>query len=385
MMSLAPPQVCARPAASPSPVSGGEWLASATRYLSRVPKVELHGHLSGCLRIETICELAKDADISLPEEELSAAVVLTEPAGTYGESFLPWKRVIDKVTARPENHFRLVREVAADLASDGVIYAELRTSVRLPFDATALRTMLDGIDAAARAAMADEHVDVRFILGFNRQQFWHVGPDEQVSIARRVVAAVEGHRERVVGFDLWGDETDRPPGAFADAYRLLRGAGFPLTIHAGEAGSVRYVREAMDILQCRRIGHGTAMVEDRELLDLARQKEIAVEICLSSNWLTRVIPSIAAHPLAELLASGLRTCLCADNTRVYDTSLSGEYAKALRAGLVTAEQLLDMAAGAATLTFLPADQQVELARKLLLTGSTRSDILRSLEALGSPR
>lgn len=333
------------------------------------------------MRLTTVLELALQAGIRFPravEQDLERAVVLRRPAISYGRSFAPWKRVIDKVTRIPENHYRITAEVAEDMARDGVRYAELRTSVRLPFDQSAFRTMLRCMDEAATDALREHGIDVRFLLGFNREQFSRVRQEEQLDVVRQVLDATQKFRHRVLGFDMWGNENRHPPRAFTRAFELLRGAGYALAIHAGETGNVEYVRQAIEMLQCRRIGHGGAMLQDPELVGRARDKEIGVEVCLTSNLLTGVVTNIHEHPLAGMVRAGLQVCLCADNTLVYDTTLSSEYTLAVRAGLMNAEQLIEHAETAASLTFLPADEQNNLVRRLRMDPARLTQVMQSL-------
>ena len=369
-----------------SPGSGfvdSDWLDMATESLRRLPKVELHAHLSGCIRLSTIADLAAEGGLRFSravERNLSSAVVLKSPARSYGWSFLPWIRVIDKVTSIPENHFRLTYEVAQDMAEDGVVYAEIRTSVRLPFIRSSFRSMLCGLDEAATIALREHGIDVRFILGFNRHRFHHVSSSEREEIVRGVLDITEKYRHRVVGFDIWGNENRHPPRAFADEFALIRRAGYQLTMHAGEAGNVDHVRQAVGELQCRRIGHGGAVLRDLEVVNQIRDKEIAVEVCLTSNRLTGVVPEIERHPISGMIQAGIPVCLCADNTLVYATSLSREYALAAFAGLMTADQLIDNAEKGAAMTFLPADERSRLARRLRVAPKRRDAILGSIHA-----
>jgi adenosine deaminase len=368
-----------RPSRSPA---DGDSLDSMTGLLRPVPKVELHAHLSGCVRLSTIADLAKEAGLGFSraiEKDLSAAVVLREPARSYGWSFAPWKRVIDKVTAIPDNHYRMTYEVAQDMAADGVVHAELRSSVRLPFDRTTFRSMLRGMDEAATAARKDHRIDVRFILGFNRQQFFGLSPAEQTDIAANVLEVTDKYRHLVVGFDTWGNENRRPPRAFSGAFGLIRRNGYPLTIHAGETGNVENIRQAIVDLECRRLGHATAIVQDRELMARARAEGIGVEVCLTSNRLTGALPEIQRHPLAEMVHRGVPVCLCADNTLVYGTTLSREYALAVQSGLLTPREVLDIAEKAWGMAFLPADEQVKLAGRLRLDPQRKASLAGALD------
>ncbi len=362
----------------------GDSLDALAGLLRPLPKVELHAHLSGCLRLSTIVDFSKDSGIRfsrVAEQDLAGVVVLRHPARSYGWSFSPWKRVIDKVTSVPANHYRMTYEVAQDMAADGVVYAELRTSVRLPLNRTSLASMLQRMDEAAAAAARDFGIDIRFLLGFNRQQFVTISQEEQVEIAKDTLDVAEKYRHLIVGFDVWGNENRRPPRAFAKAYATIRSAGYPLAIHAGETGSVENIRQAIDVLQCRRLGHATAIVNDRELMRKSRDKEVAVEVCLTSNTLTGVLAGVERHPVAQMLRAGVPVCLCADNTLVYGTTLSREYALAVRAGLIAPGQLLEIAEGVAAMTFLAADERARLARRLQVSRRQSDELVLAMQSM----
>ncbi len=353
-----------------------------TEALRALPKIELHAHLSGCIRLSTIEEIARSVDLRLPpaiSDDLRQAVVLDRPAASHSESFAAWPRVIDRITSLPSYHYRLAYEVAVDMAADGVVYAEIRASFRLPFDPLAFHDMLREIDRAARDAQRDSGIDVRYILGFNRQRFMRIDEEERVKIVEQVLASATGLDGRVVGFDLYGSEVQSPPRGFASMFELVREAGYPLSIHAGEAGSPEHVAEAIMDLGCSRLSHGVLMIASPRLVELARSHGVGIEVCLTSNRLTGAVPDLRTHPVKTMLAAGLRIAICADNTLVYDTSLSAEYAIALRAGLLDISDVLDLAFAASTLAFLPSTGQRELAERVRQEGDLRSATRRRIE------
>ena len=307
-----------------------------------LPKVDLHAHLSGCLRISTVRELLAYEGEKLSSNaasNLRNALSFGVPARSYAASFSPW-RILNKITADPRIIGRLVLEVAEDFSKDGVVYSELRMSARLPILNGELNKYLKEVERAIIEARRLYNIDLRVILGLTRHIFRQLPPEAKSTSIDRMLEAAERYRgTTVVGFDLWGDETRCPPRLFASAFQQFHEAGFPITIHAGESGSCCFIREAIEMLHAQRIGHATLAVEDSEILALIKERGILVEACITSNWITGVVGEIENHPIKQILASGISVAVCSDDTLVYRTTLSQEFAKAIWFGLLQPEDI----------------------------------------------
>ena len=316
--------------------------ASLESEFRSIPKIDLHCHLSGCARFSTVCEILADQQVELSQHaasDLRSALSFKSPADTYGASFSPW-RILNRITQNPEIVGRLVLELAEDFSEDGVLYAEVRVSPRLPLVNGELRVYLQEVHRAITSAREIYHVDLRVILGLTRNIFRHLSPEVQADSVAKIIAAAEPYRNTtVVGFDLWGNEIQHPPRFFSKAFQQFREAGYPLTIHAGETGSPDFIREAIDVLHATRIGHAVLAPEKPEILALIRERGILVEVCLTSNWVTGVVRDIENHPVKKLLAEEIPIALCTDNTLVYKTTLSKEIAKAVWFRLIRSEDI----------------------------------------------
>ncbi|ORA39205.1 adenosine deaminase [Mycobacterium aquaticum] len=293
--------------------------------LRALPKVSLHDHLDGGLRIETILDLADDRGIALPAptpEGLRAWFDARTTAGSL-EAYLEGDAVTSAVLVDVDALVRVARESVEDLAADGVAYAELRWA---PGDL--LRhglSMDDAVDAVAEGLRAGEHAvhgrtTARQILCAMRHE-----PGSEAVAELAVV------RDDVVGFDLAGPEVGYPPSLHRPAFELLRANGVPVTVHAGEAAGIDSIREALDIGGARRIGHGIRLVDDFDkdgsggpLTERIIADGIVLEVCPSSNVHTGAVPPEAAHPFDRLYRAGVPVTVSPDNRLTSRTSLSRE-------------------------------------------------------------
>src|SRR5207247_1343197 len=129
----------------------------------------------------------------------------------------------------------------------------------------------------------------------------------------RTVSFALRHRDRLVGFDIAGTELGYPPHLYRELVRPLAGTGLGLTVHYGESGPPSYPREAVEVLRPTRLGHGLSVAHDRSVQELVARSGVTLEMCPTSNWLTRGVASVAEHPAGRLLAEGLRVTINTDD------------------------------------------------------------------------
>jgi adenosine deaminase len=289
--------------------------------LRALPKADLHRHLEGAVRLSTIMELAREAGTPMaattPEELAPQAQVLA-PMASLAE-VLTYFRVAQEAFRSLDAVERIAFEAVEDLAADHVRLAELRFSpdflcrpAELDWDA-AFEAILAG---AARATSEGHDVALGFIAIVSRAY----GMDS----ARRTVEFALRNRDRLVGFDLADDEMAWPPARFARVLAPLRETGLPLTAHYGEAGPPSYPREAIEVLGVARLGHGCSVAQDPDVVALARDRGVTLEMCPTSNERTRAVPSLAAHPARGLLHDGVRVTLNTDDPGLFGIDLTHE-------------------------------------------------------------
>ncbi|MGP3534240.1 adenosine deaminase [Microbacterium sp. RD1] len=338
-----------------------------------LPKVILHDHLDGGLRPETVLELAAARGRALWTEDPAslAREIVARCSGSLEDYLAVSDVLVDLLRGDADALYRVARECARDLASDGVVYAEVRwapeevTNAALP-PAAALAAVTAGLSAgAAEAARGGTAIRVTQILCALRTD------DRSLEIARLALA----NRGDVVGFDLAGAERGFPPARHRAALDLLAAEDFPVTIHAGEADGIDSIRGALTDGRARRIGHGVRLVEDigpRDDFGTTAQRifdgGIALEICPSSNRQTGAASgSMAQHPFDRLQRLRFAVTVSPDNRLLSGTSATGELVRLAEAFGYTLADLARFQLTAADAAFLPASERHELRRSLRAT------------------
>ena len=335
-------------------------LAELRDILQRMPKVDLHRHLEGSLRLQTLAEIANEHGIDLPAqslEELRPYVQVTDEEPDF-HRFLAKFRLLRKFYQSREAVERIAYEAVADAAADNIRYLELR------FNPVALsRTQRFGLDevtewvcGAIARAQRDCGIKVRLIL--------QIGREEPLEVAEEIVDLALAYRpEGVVGIDLAGDEVNYPPHPFGPVFHRAWQEGLGITVHAGEAGAPQNVQDAVRLLHATRIGHGVRAVENSDVVRFIRQHGVTLEICPTSNLQTGVVHTLSQHPLPDLMALGVRVTINTDDPSISDTTLTDEYMVAVTALGLEVEQIQQAIFNAVDAAFLPEEERQELHRQ----------------------
>lgn len=300
--------------------------------IKRVPKVELHDHLDGGLRPQTIIELAETHNIMIPSQDPQELAEWfsrgsdQKNLSLYLETFAVTVAVLQTRAAL----YRVAVEAIEDLAADTVVYGEIRfapilhTKQGLSLEEVVM-AVLDGLDEGKRrTGMA-----YGLILCSLRDQ----NPQLSLAVAKLAVAY---RSHGVVGFDLAGDESGHPPKKHVEAFQYIRNQNFNITIHAGEGFGLESIWQAIQVCGAHRIGHGTRLVEDMNitgtkiekmgsLAHFMQDRRIPIEMCLSSNVDTGVTTDFNNHPFNIFFRNNFRVFLCTDNRLMSATTLSREY------------------------------------------------------------
>jgi len=288
--------------------------------LRALAKVDLHRHLEGALRLQTIIDLYREAgeplEAETPEELAPTAQVL-RPMRSL-EEVLAYFRVARGAFRDYEAVERIAFEAVEDLARDHVRLAELRFSPDFlcrPFGLDWDRAMAS-IVAGTERATREHDVAVGLIAIVSRSY--------GLESAERTVAFALRHRDRLVGFDLADEERAYPPAMFADVLAPLADAGIPLTAHYGESAGPEFPRDAVEVLGARRLGHGVSVADDPAVTALVRERGVALEMCPTSNVRTNAVASIAEHPALRLLRAGVRVTINTDDPGLFGIDLTHE-------------------------------------------------------------
>jgi adenosine deaminase len=329
--------------------------------LEALPKVDLHRHLEGSLRVDTLMEIAHEHSLTLPMSvmRLDRMVQIQKGEPFTFENFLAKFNVLRLFYRSPEVITRVTYEAIEEAARDNVRYLELRfTPVALSrAERFPLSEVVDWVCEAARDAAAKLGITVRLICSVNR----HESPELAEQVAW---IAAERLSQGIVGLDLAGNEVEFPASPFIGIFNEARQAGLRITIHAGEWAGALNVREAIEHLKAERIGHGVRVMEDDYVVSLARERGTVFEVCVTSNYQTGVVPELTQHPYRRMLEAGLNATLDTDDPSISQITLSSEYelvTRELGLDVPTLKQRILAAAGAA---FLPEAERARLVDQL---------------------
>lgn len=316
-----------------------------------LPKVLLHEHLDGGLRLDTLFELLRARALPCPAPD-PAMLGQWFDARAHAGSLVEYLRGFDLTVAAmasPQALERVAFEAAEDARTDGCVLAEFRIAPLL-FEAHGLTG-----DAAVEALLAGLRRSA-LPSGLIVCAMRHLPPAETLRAAQ---LALRWREHGVVAFDLAGAEFGHPPGDHADALRMVRDGGLPLTLHAGEADEAERVVEALR-LGATRIGHGIHLIDAlhdasrRHLVDEVIARGAHLEVCPTSNVHTGAAASIAAHPITALWRAGVSVGVNTDNRLMSRITLGSEHAALLEHTPLTRVDLARMQIEAARHSFLPA-------------------------------
>ncbi|MBI4575535.1 MAG: adenosine deaminase, partial [Planctomycetes bacterium] len=328
--------------------------------LRRLPKVDLHCHLDGSLRVRTVLELGLASGARLPARDVDGlrpyCQVPPDCRGLAG--FLAVFPLLTAVLRNRQAVRRAALELGEDAAAHRVIYLEARFAPYL-FEAEGF-TAADAVEAAL-AGMAEARRRHGIQMGLIVDMLRDIGPERAEEM---VDLALEWRGRGVSGLDVAGDESLPLTQAHRRAFRRAREAGLPVTVHAGECGPPANIREALDELGARRIGHGVRLGEDPGLLAEVARREVPLEMCLTSNVQTCAVPSYEAHPMRRYLEAGLEVTINTDDPGVSATDWTREYALASRHLGLGDEAFRRMALTAARHAFLGEAEREALARRI---------------------
>jgi len=326
-----------------------------------LPKVELHRHLEGSLRLSTMLDIARKHGMTIPANvvRLSRLVQVQDEDNFTFDNFLAKFNTLRMFYRSPEVIERITLEAVEDAAKDNVRYLELRfTPVALSrAERFPLENVIDWVVKAAKEAEKKHKVMVRLIASVNRH--------EALELAEQVAwIAVEKGRESIVGLDLAGNEAQFPARPFLSLFKEARQSGLSVTIHAGEWSGAANVREAIEVFGAQRIGHGVRVLEDDFTTALARETGTAFEVCMTSNYQTGVVPALGAHPAPKMLDAGLNVTLNTDDPSISQISLGNEYRMAVQDLKIPLDMLKQRIVAAAAASFLPENDKSKLVQNL---------------------
>jgi aminodeoxyfutalosine deaminase len=336
---------------------------SSSDFLRRLPKAELHLHLEGTVTPETLVELS--------ERHPAGRLTLEQARALYHyvdfTGFLMAFKAITERLVTPDDYELIAYRMAESLATQGVVHAEVYVSVgvvyywrRIEFE-----PLFAGMECARLRAEREFGISILWIFDAVR----HFGVEEAARVFRKA-AEMRMEHPSIIGIGIGGDERRTGAEPFRDLYAEARDAGLRLTAHAGETVGPESIWGALNI-GAERIGHGLSAQFDTELMDVLVQRQVPIELCVTSNVRTGSCCSLAEHPVRRYFESGLMISLNSDDPTLFGSDLLGEYVIAEHEFQFTQEQLRELAANSIEASFLPPERKIA--------------VLRSIEGLAHPK
>lgn len=323
-------------------------MKSVSTFILSLPKAELHLHLEGTVEPQTLIELSGKYD---PEPLTPEAVARLYSYSDFQGFLMAFKSLTERLRA-PEDYELLTYRMMERLRAQNILHAEVYCSVgvcllrKMDFDA-----IFAGMERGRVRGERDFGISVLWLFDSVRQ-FGVEQADSVVDLAIK-------HRERnVVGFGIGGDEQCGPAELFRATFARARAAGLRLTCHAGETAGPESIWGAIN-LGAERLGHAVTAFEDAELMHILSERQIALELCPTSNLRTRAIPSLERHPLRVYFDRGMMITLNSDDPAMFETSLVEEYSLAQQHFGLTDEHLREIARNSFEASFLPAEQKLK--------------------------
>ncbi len=336
--------------------------------IKSLPKAELHCHLDGSMRVETIVDLAKKDGIKLPSDDLNELRKILEVGmncKSLEEYLLPFD-ITTQVLQTKEALVRATYELAEDAAEENVRYLEIRFAPLWHIKkGLSLNQVIEAVIEGSKKAENTFNIKIGIIICGIR----HTPPADTLKVAEIAVA----YKNRgVVGFDLAGAEKDFPAKDHKEAFYLIINNNINTTAHAGEAYGPESIAQAIHYINANRIGHGTRLREDGDLLNYINDHRIPVEMCITSNVQTKAVETFEDHPAKFYFDLGLRVTLNTDNRLISNVTLTDEYMIAIEKLKFTANDIKYIVLNGFKSAFLPFHEKIKMIK----------DVTRELEEKG---
>jgi len=336
---------------------------SLTSFIAQLPKVELHLHLEGAVRPETLYELSQHKSGLRHQvgEWVSKQRARRYRYGDFRE-FLVAFGIVTLLLDKPEDYALATTRLLEWLAAQNVRYAEIIFSAGVVlWKKQSVEEVFEAVAGAAEEAAERTGVRVQWIFDAVR----HFGLDH----VREVLRYAARYRSRgVVAFGIGGDEERGPARLFADIFREARDLGLHGVAHAGEACGPESIRDAVELLGAERIGHGLTAIRDPQVMALLRERQVPLEVCPTSNVATGLLADFRDHPLPKFLEAGLSVTLNSDDPAMFGTSLENEFLEAASCFHLSRETITALCVNAVNVSFLGRDEQQRLREEMVRVG-----------------
>lgn len=321
-----------------------------------IPLIDLHRHLDGNVRLDTILDLGKQHDLPLPAwdlESLKPYIQIEKPAPGVMAFIAKFKWMVG-VLVDYDACFRIAYENVEDATKEGLNYVELRFSpcfMAEPHNLN-LAGVVEAVTAGVRQGEKNFGIHANLIGIISRTYGVENGWKELESLLTQ--------RDHLVGLDLAGDEINYPAYLFIEHFKKARDSGLDVTIHAGESSGADSIWQAIRDLEAVRIGHAVRAIDDPALMDYMLENRIAIETSLTSNLQTMTVADLSQHPAKKFLEQGLLVTLNTDDPGISGIDLVHEYNIAAPAAGLSPEQIRQAQLNAVEVAFLSKEEKANL-------------------------
>jgi aminodeoxyfutalosine deaminase len=324
--------------------------ADISDFIRCLPKAELHLHLEGTISAETLVELSRRHDAE--PLSLHQARALYQYTDFHG-FLMAFKSVTERLRTA-EDYQLITYKMLQQLAAQGIVHAEAYIAVGIIYYWG--RSEFEPIFAAMERARNQAEKDFGITLYWIFDAVRHFGVEAATRVFRKA-AEMKSEYPGIIGIGIGGDERNGPAESFRDAFSEARDAGLRLTVHAGEAVGPESIWGALNI-GAERLGHALTASNDPELIHLLAERQVPLEICMTSNLRTGCCPRLEDHPVQRYFEEGLMVTLNSDDPTMFGSDLEGEYLLAHNAFGFTREHLRELASNSIEASFLPPEQKI---------------------------
>ena len=328
--------------------------------LKKLPKVELHCHLDGSLNPKTIIDLAEKQKVDLPTtnlDEIKNILSIGEKRVSL-EGYLEKFKITLSILQTPESLERTAFELIQEVAKENVRYIEIRYSPILHTEKG--MTPEESVEAVLKGLKAGEE-EFGVMSGIIICGIRNISPNISLKLAKLTLSY---KHKGVVGFDLAGAEENFPAKDHMEAFYFILNNNLNVTIHAGEAFGPSSIHQAVHYCGAHRIGHGTRLREDEDLMNYVQDHRITLEVCLTSNWHTRTVSSLEEHPFKYYYDRDIRVTLNTDNRLMSDTTLTNEFYLAHELFELSLHDFRKLTITAMKSSFLSHDKRKKMIRSI---------------------
>lgn len=328
----------------------------AVAWIQKLPKAELHLHLEGTIAPETLVTLSARHDAQpLTLERARALYTYTDFTG-----FLMAFKAVTERLQTPEDYELITCAMLRELHRQGVVHAEVYVSVGVVYywHKVEFEPLFAGMERGRERGEREFGISLLWIFDAVR----HFGPVEAARVFQKAAELAEKYPS-VIGIGIGGDERRTAADVFRDLYHEAHTKHLRLTAHAGETVGPESIWSAINI-GAERLGHALTAEHDAELLEVLAQKQIPLEICISSNVRTGCCARIEDHPVRRYFEHGLMVTLNSDDPAMFGSNVNEEYLLAHRQFGMTLEHLRELAGNSIEASFLPPGRKLDLLRRV---------------------